>query len=214
MHVVLVGPPGAGKGTQAVMVAKELGVPHISTGDIFRQALKEGTPLGKKAKEYMDSGALVPDDIVVGIVKERLAMDDCRKGFILDGFPRTIPQAEALDYTLPELGMKLDRVVNLAVPDEKLVLRLTGRRVCRSCGANYHVIFNPPKKEGICDNCGGELYQRDDDREETVRNRLKVYYNQTQPLIDYYARRGIIVDVNGDQEMQQVLSDVIAAIRG
>ncbi len=208
MRVVLLGPPGAGKGTQAVVLSETLGVPHISTGDIFRQAVKTGTELGKKAKEYMDSGLLVPDAIVVGIVRERLTQSDCQNGFLLDGFPRTTEQAEALAASLLAMGTQLDAVVNIEVAEETLIQRLTGRRVCRSCGATYHVHFSPAKNPGACDKCGGELYQRDDDREETVRKRLQVYANQTQPLIAWYTERGLLQTVDGAKPVGEVLADI------
>ncbi|WP_432654132.1 adenylate kinase [Thermincola potens] len=210
---MIMGPPGAGKGTQAEVLVKELNITHISTGDMFRAAIKEGTEMGKKAKEYMDKGQLVPDEVVVGMVKDRLSQPDCEKGFLLDGFPRTIAQAEALSKTLDEMGIKLDGVINIEVPREKLLARLTGRRVCKSCGASYHVLFNPPEKEGVCNNCGGELYQRSDDNEETVNNRLDVYEEQTQPLIDYYKEKGLLININGDQPIDKVLADILAALR-
>lgn len=213
LNLLIMGPPGAGKGTQAEMLVKELNITHISTGDMFRAAIKEGTEMGKKAKEYMDKGQLVPDEVVVGMVKDRLSQPDCKNGFLLDGFPRTVAQAEALDATLKEMGIKLDGVINIEVPREKLVARLTGRRVCKSCGSSYHVVFNPPQKEGVCDNCGGELYQRSDDNEETVSSRLDVYEKQTQPLIEYYQKRGLLININGDQEINKVLQDILAAVR-
>ncbi|MDN5363319.1 MAG: adenylate kinase [Eubacteriales bacterium] len=213
MNLLIMGPPGAGKGTQAEMLVKELNITHISTGDMFRAAIKEGTEMGKKAKEYMDKGQLVPDEVVVGMVKDRLSQPDCKNGFLLDGFPRTVAQAEALDATLKEMGIKLDGVINIEVPREKIMVRLTGRRVCKSCGSSYHVVFNPPQKEGVCDNCGGELYQRSDDNEETVSNRLDVYEKQTQPLIEYYQKRGLLININGDQEINKVLQDILAAVR-
>ncbi|NLC77814.1 MAG: adenylate kinase [Clostridia bacterium] len=205
MNLLIMGPPGAGKGTQAETLTAKLSIPHISTGDMFRKAISDGTELGKKAKEYMDAGQLVPDEVTIGIVKERLSEEDCQKGFLLDGFPRTVPQAEALEGILRELGMELDAVLNVAVPDEKLVARLTGRRICRQCGASYHVLFNAPKKEGICDTCGGELYQRSDDSEETARNRLSVYHQNTAPLIDFYAKRGLLKEIDGDRPIPEVL---------
>lgn len=213
MHILLMGPPGAGKGTQAAELVKKYSIPHISTGDIFRAAVKEGTPLGRQAKEFMDAGQLVPDSVTIGIVKERLAKPDCREGFILDGFPRTLEQAAALDKTLVELGIKLDRVINISVPDDELVRRMTGRRICKGCGATYHVVFNPPKADS-CDKCGGQLFQRDDDREETVKKRLKVYQAQTQPLIDYYRNQGLYSEINGLQPIDDVLADVVASLRG
>lgn len=213
MNLLIMGPPGAGKGTQAEVLVKELQITHISTGDMFRAAIKEGTEMGLKAKEYMDAGKLVPDEVVVGMVKERLAKPDCQKGFLLDGFPRTIPQADSLSATLNQLGIKLDGVINVEVPRENLLERLTGRRICRSCGASFHVVFNSPKVEGKCDACGGELYQRDDDNAATVGNRLDVYEAQTQPLIDYYATSGVLMNINGDQEIQKVLADILAKLR-
>ncbi|HEX3032246.1 MAG TPA: adenylate kinase [Bacillota bacterium] len=212
MNLLIMGPPGAGKGTQAEVLVKELKITHISTGDMFRAAIKEGTEMGLKAKEYMDAGKLVPDEVVVGMVKERLAKPDCKNGFLLDGFPRTIPQADALGATLEQLGIKLDGVLNVAVPREKLMERLTGRRICKACGASYHVVFNPPKEADKCDSCGGELYQRDDDNEATVGNRLDVYEAQTQPLIDYYAKSGVLIQINGDQEIKKVLADILAKL--
>ncbi|AGL01455.1 adenylate kinase [Desulfoscipio gibsoniae] len=213
MKLLIMGPPGAGKGTQAEVLVKELNITHISTGDMFRAAIKEGTDMGKKAKEYMDKGALVPDEVVVGMVKDRLLKPDCAEGFLLDGFPRTLEQAKALDATLQEMGIKLDGVVNIAVPREKLMARLTGRRVCRGCGASYHVLFNKPAVEGKCNSCGGELYQRSDDNEEAVGNRLDVYEAQTQPLIDYYAAQGLLLNINGDQDIKKVLEDILASLK-
>lgn len=197
MKLILLGPPGAGKGTQAKMLTERFGIPQISTGDILRAAVKDGTPMGLKAKTFMDAGALVPDSVVVGIVQERLQKDDCRPGFILDGFPRTEAQADALGETLIALGKELDAVVSLVVDVEALVERLTGRRTCRQCGRGYHLRFDPPKRSGFCDACDGELYQRDDDREETIRHRLGVYAAQTSPLIAYYAARGQLRTVDG-----------------
>jgi adenylate kinase len=180
---------------------------------MLREAVKQGTEMGKKAKEYMDKGQLVPDSVIIGVVKERLAVPDCRVGFLLDGFPRTVPQAEALDQTLADLNIKLNAVININVPRERIVARLTGRRVCRSCGATYHVLYNKPKDEGKCDKCGGELYQRSDDTEQTVNNRLDVYEAQTQPLIDYYNRQGLVLNVNGDQAISGVLADIMGALK-
>jgi adenylate kinase len=212
LKLMIMGPPGAGKGTQAEVLVKELGITHISTGDMFRAAIKEGTEMGRKAKEYMDQGQLVPDEVVVGMVRDRLSQPDCAKGFLLDGFPRTLAQAEALSNTLDQMGIKLDGVINIDVPRERLMARLTGRRVCKGCGASYHVMFNPPKSEGVCNTCGGELYQRSDDNEETVGNRLDVYEAQTQPLIDYYKERGLLLNINGDQEIDKVLKEIMAAL--
>jgi adenylate kinase len=214
MIILFLGAPGAGKGTQASIIAKKLGIPHISTGDIFREAVSKGTELGKKAKEYMDRGELVPDEIVIGIVKERIVADDCKNGFVLDGFPRTVAQAEALDRVLSEIDRKIDYVLNIVVSEDGVVKRLTGRRTCKNCGAVYHVIFNPPQKEGVCDVCGGELYQRDDDKEETVRNRLQVYFEKTAPLIDYYRNKGVLVDINGEQTVDEVTKEIERVIRG
>lgn len=212
MRMVLLGPPGAGKGTQAVVLAEQLKIPHISTGDIFRKAVKEGTPLGQKAKSYMDAGLLVPDEVVVGIVQERLEMDDCIDGFILDGFPRTVAQADSLAEILKEKGQYIDAVVNIVVPEDILVQRLTGRRVCRNCGATYHVHFTPPAQAGICDKCGGELYQRDDDKEDTVRKRLAEYLDKTSPLIAYYQDKGILKNIDGAQSADAVLEEIRAVL--
>ena len=212
MKALLMGPPGAGKGTQAVILAEKLGIPHISTGDMFRKAVKEETALGLEAKRYMDSGQLVPDEVTIGIVRERLGAGDCAKGFLLDGFPRTVFQAEALDGIMKELGTKLDMALNIDVDAEALVGRITGRRMCRSCGTPYHVTFSPSKVQGVCDACGGELYQRDDDKEETVRKRLEVYSSQTLPLIEYYRKQGIIVDIDGNQPMEKVTEAILKAI--
>ncbi|MFZ3173229.1 MAG: adenylate kinase [Carboxydocellales bacterium] len=213
MKLLIMGPPGAGKGTQAEVMVKELNISHISTGDMFRAAIKEGTEMGKKAKEYMDAGQLVPDEVVVGMVKERLTIPDCQNGFLLDGFPRTLAQADALSATLDKMAIKLDGVINIDVPRARLMARLTGRRICRSCGASFHVEFNAPKQAGVCNSCGGELYQRDDDNEATVSSRLDVYEAQTQPLIDYYADKGQLINVNGDQDIKQVLQDILASLR-
>lgn len=213
MNLLIMGPPGAGKGTQAAEIVKELKIPHISTGDMLREAVKQGTEMGKKAKEYMDKGQLVPDEVIIGVVKERLGQPDCKVGFLLDGFPRTLPQAEALDQTLKEMGIKLDAVINIRVPREKIVDRITGRRVCRSCGDTYHVVNKPPKESGKCDKCGGELYQRSDDTAETVNKRLDVYEAQTQPLLDYYGKQGIVLDINGDQPINRVLEDILSALK-
>ncbi|CAM3648621.1 MULTISPECIES: adenylate kinase [Saccharibacillus] len=214
MNILFMGPPGAGKGTQAQVIVDAFGLPHISTGDAFRLAIKEGTPIGVKAKEYIDQGLLVPDDVTNGIVRERLSQPDCEKGFLLDGFPRTLLQAEALDTLLLESGRKLDHVINLNVDPEKLLVRITGRRICRTCGTTYHVIFNPPKQEGVCDKDGGELYQRPDDNEESVRTRLEEYASKTAPLIDYYANKGLLRQIDGDQEIGTVSEGILSVLRG
>ncbi|WP_457756274.1 adenylate kinase [Thermodesulfatator indicus] len=214
MNIVFLGPPGAGKGTQAKMIAEKFGIPQISTGDMFREHLSKGTELGKKAKEYMDKGALVPDEIVLGMVEERLKQPDCEKGFILDGFPRTVPQAEALDKLLEKLGKKIDYAILIDVPDEELVKRLTGRRTCKKCGMMYHVMFKPPKEEGKCDMCGGELYQRADDNEETVRNRLKVYHEQTEPIIEYYEKKGVLHRIDGMGSIDEIFNRIVKLLGG
>lgn len=213
MYILLMGPPGAGKGTQAEKLIREYGIPQISTGDMFRAAVKSGTALGKEAKSYMDKGALVPDSVTVGIVKERLAQDACKKGWILDGFPRTTAQASALDAILHDLGIQLTAVLDFNVNRDDLVKRVSGRLVCRQCGASFHKEFRPPKQEGVCDNCGGELYQRADDNEVTVRERLAVYDTSTKPLIDYYKVSGRYYEINGDQSMDKVFADVQAALK-
>ena len=204
MKIIMLGAPGAGKGTQAKMLAEKYGIPHISTGDIFRANIKNGTELGAKAKEYMDKGLLVPDELVVDLVKDRLQQDDCKNGFLLDGFPRTIFQAEKLDEFLSESNLKMDIVINLKVEKEALIKRLTGRRVCKDCGASYHIVNIPPKKEGVCDICGGELIQRKDDNIETVENRINVYEEQTAPLIGYYKEAGSLVDFDGEASLDEV----------
>ena len=212
MKIILMGPPGAGKGTQAEKLVELYQIPHISTGDMFRKAQKDGTELGLKAKEYMEQGQLVPDEVTVGIVRERLAEADCKDGFLLDGFPRTVQQADALDGILKDLGMALDRVINIEVDKAFLVDRLTGRRVCRTCGATFHVVNKAPKVEGVCDKCGGELYQRNDDKIETVRNRLDVYAAQTAPLIEYYQSKGVMSSIDGSKSMEDVLADIRSAL--
>lgn len=208
MNIIIMGPPGAGKGTQAALMIKEFDIPHISTGDMFRAAIKQGTELGREAKRVMDLGQLVPDEITIGIVKERLAEDDCKAGFLLDGFPRTVPQADALEQILSDLGRKLDAAVNVDVANEVLMARMVGRRICRQCGATYNIEFNKPKTDGKCDKCGGELYQRTDDSQETVANRLKVYSDQTAPLLAYYNERELLKTVDGDREMDKVFAAI------
>lgn len=208
------GLPGAGKGTQAEKIVEKYQIPHISTGDMFRQAIKEGTELGLKAKSFMDQGELVPDEVTIGIVRERLSKDDCKKGFLLDGFPRTVAQAEALESILSELNKKIDYVINIQVDTNILMDRLTGRRICKSCGATYHLVFNPPKVEGVCDKCGGELYQRHDDTAETVQNRLEVNMKQTQPLIDFYSAKGYLRNINGVQDINKVFEDINKLLGG
>ncbi|MDQ0063991.1 MULTISPECIES: adenylate kinase [Paenibacillus] len=214
MNILFMGPPGAGKGTQAERIVEEFSVPHISTGDAFRLAMKQGTAIGLKAKEYIDQGLLVPDEITNGIVKERLALDDCKNGFLLDGFPRTLQQAEALDGMLAELNRGIDHVVNLKVDRGLLLARLTGRRICKSCGSTYHVMFNPPKVEGICDKDGGELYQRSDDTEEKVGTRLDEYTSKTAPLLDYYSTKGLLREVDGEKDIEVVTSEIVSCLRG
>ena len=211
MNIILIGPPGSGKGTQAKMIVDRYKVLHVSTGDILRENVRNGTPLGVEAKEFMDAGKLVPDALLIDIIKDRLAKDDVKGGWMLDGYPRTIPQAEALDKILPALGQKINVVLNIDVPDEELVKRVTGRRMCK-CGATYHVSFNKPKVEGKCDACGGELYQRADDTEETVKQRLNAYHAQTQPLIDYYNKRGIVATVLGVGDIKAIFDKVAAAL--
>ena len=208
MKIIMLGAPGAGKGTQAKMIAEKYGLPHISTGDIFRANIKNGTELGKEAKEYMDKGLLVPDELTVRLLLDRVAQDDCKNGYVLDGFPRTIPQAEVLDEKLSELGERVDYAINVDVPDENIVNRMSGRRACLNCGATYHIVSIPPKKEGICDVCGSELVLRDDDRPETVQNRLKVYHEQTQPLIDFYEKKGVLRSVDGTLPMEEVFTAI------
>lgn len=208
MKIIMLGAPGAGKGTQAKMIAEKYSIPHISTGDIFRANIKNGTELGKEAKQYMDQGLLVPDELTVKILLDRVAQPDCANGYVLDGFPRTIPQAEVLDKALDELGDKIDFAINVEVPDENIIRRMGGRRACLSCGATYHIEHIPPKQEGVCDTCGKELVLRDDDKPETVQNRLEVYHNQTQPLIEFYNAKGVLRNVDGTVDMK----DVFAAI--
>ena len=215
MNLILLGGPGAGKGTQAKKLIDKFQIPQISTGDILRAAVKEGTEMGKKAKEYMDAGKLVPDEVVIGIIKDRLAQPDCKKGFILDGFPRTVPQAEALDKVLTALSSKIDHVVSIDVDEEALVTRLTGRRTCKNaaCGQMFHITFSPPKKEGICDKCGSELYQREDDKAETVKNRIRVYFEQTAPLIEYYRRKGVLAEIDGGKPIDEVTAKLLESVR-
>jgi len=208
MKIVMLGAPGAGKGTQAKMIAEKYGIPHESTGDIFRANIKNGTDLGKEAKTYMDKGELVPDELTVRILLDRVAQEDCKNGYVLDGFPRTIPQAEVLDTELTKLGEKIDYAINVEVPDENIIKRMSGRRACLSCGATYHIEHVPPKKEGICDKCGSELVLRDDDKEETVKNRLNVYHQQTQPLIDFYNNKKVLKEVDGTVDMKDVFKAI------
>ncbi|EJL8084593.1 adenylate kinase [Staphylococcus pseudintermedius] len=209
MNIILMGLPGAGKGTQASEIIKKYPIPHISTGDMFRKTIKDETELGKEAKSYMDRGELVPDEVTVGIVKERISEDDAKKGFLLDGFPRTIEQAEALNSILEELGRTIDAVVNIEVPEEELMNRLTGRRICETCGTTYHLVFNPPKVEGICDIDGGKLYQREDDNPETVANRLEVNVKQSKPILEFYNQKGLLKNIDGSKHIDEVTSDVI-----
>ncbi|MGD8192754.1 adenylate kinase [Brevibacillus ginsengisoli] len=214
MNIILMGLPGAGKGTQAERIVEEFKIPHISTGDMFRAAVKNETPLGLKAKSYMDQGHLVPDEVVIGIVRERLSKEDCEKGFLLDGFPRTVPQAEALTATLNDMGRTIDHVINIDVDREILIERLTGRWICPVCGSSYHTIFNPPQVAGICDKDGGKLYQREDDKIEVVAQRLDVNIAQTQPLVNYYSSQGLLRNVNGDQDINIVFSEIASLLRG
>lgn len=214
MNLVLMGLPGAGKGTQAEKIVDKYGIPHISTGDMFRAAMKEGTDLGLKAKAFMDEGALVPDEVTIGIVRERLSKEDCEKGFLLDGFPRTVPQAEALEGMLEGLGKKIDYVLNIEVDQSILMERLTGRRICKNCGATYHLVFNPPSSEGVCDRCGGELYQRADDNAETVQNRLDVNIKQSKPLLDFYSEKGYLRNIDGQREISEVFADIEELLGG
>ena len=209
MNIILMGLPGAGKGTQASEIVKKFPIPHISTGDMFRKAIKDETDLGKEAKSYMDRGELVPDEVTVGIVKERISEDDAKKGFLLDGFPRTIEQAEALNNIMSELDRNIDAVINIEVPEEELMNRLTGRRICEKCGTTYHLVFNPPKVDGICDIDGGKLYQREDDNPETVSNRLSVNVKQSKPILEYYNEKGVLKNIDGSKDIDEVTNDVI-----
>ena len=213
MRIIMLGAPGAGKGTQAKKIAARYSIPHISTGDIFRANIKNGTELGKKAKTYMDQGLLVPDELVVDLVVDRVNQEDCVNGYVLDGFPRTIPQAEALDKALTEMGQSIDYAINVEVPDENIVQRMSGRRACVSCGATYHIVYAPTAKENVCDACEGELILRDDDKPETVQKRLNVYHEQTQPLIDYYTEKDKLVEVDGTIDIEKVF-DAIVKILG
>jgi len=208
VNLILLGAPGSGKGTQAKFLVRKYSIPQISTGDLLREEVKAGTPLGRKAKEYMDKGLLVPDEVVVGMVEERLKKEDCKGGFILDGFPRTVAQADALGITLNRMNKSLSKVILVKVDEEELVRRLTGRRVCEKCGAGYHVMFDPPKTEGICDKCQGRLYQRDDDKESTIRNRLKVYNEQTAPLIEYYRKKNLLAEINGMGVIEEIFDRI------
>lgn len=214
MNLVLMGLPGAGKGTQAERIVEKYNIPHISTGDMFRAAMKEETELGLQAKSFIDKGELVPDEVTIGIVRERLGKNDCQKGFLLDGFPRTVAQADALEAILADLNRKIDYVINIEVNKDILMERLTGRRICKQCGATYHLVFNPPAVEGTCDKCGGELYQRADDNEETVANRLEVNLQQTQPLLDFYNQKGYLKNINGEQDINKVFIDVDQLLGG
>jgi adenylate kinase len=209
MNIILMGLPGAGKGTQASEIVKKFPIPHISTGDMFRKAIKDETDLGKEAKSYMDRGELVPDEVTVGIVKERISEDDAKKGFLLDGFPRTIDQAESLSQIMSELDREIDAVINIEVPEEELMNRLTGRRICEKCGTTYHLVFNPPKVDGICDIDGGKLYQREDDNPETVSNRLSVNVKQSKPILEYYNNKGVLKNIDGSKDIDEVTDDVI-----
>lgn len=209
MKIIMLGAPGAGKGTQAEMICEKYNIPHVSTGDIFRANIKNGTALGMEAKQYMDKGLLVPDELTVKILLDRVAQDDCKNGYVLDGFPRTIPQAEVLDKALTDLNDKVDFAINVDVPDENIINRMSGRRACVSCGATYHIEYAAPKKEGICDKCGAELILRNDDKPETVKNRLNVYHEQTQPLIEYYGKKGILKEVDGTKAMNDVFAAIV-----
>lgn len=209
MKIIMLGAPGAGKGTQAVKIAERFAIPHISTGDIFRSNIKNGTELGRQAKAYMDAGNLVPDSLTLALVMDRIGQDDCKNGYVFDGFPRTIPQAEALEEALEAAGQKIDYAINIEVPDENIVSRMGGRRVCPKCGASYHVAFAPPVTENICDRCGSPLIQRDDDKPETVSKRLGVYHQQTQPLIDFYQNRNCLARVDGTKDVEEVFRDIL-----
>ena len=212
MKIIMLGAPGAGKGTQAKQIAAKYSIPHISTGDIFRANIKNGTELGKKAKTFMDQGLLVPDELVVDLVVDRVNQEDCKNGYVLDGFPRTIPQAEALDRALAAMGQKIDYAIDVEVPDENIVNRMSGRRACVDCGATYHIVFNPTKVEGKCDACGADTVLRDDDKPETVQKRLAVYHEQTQPLIEYYDKQGILKSVDGTKPMDEVFSAIVGIL--
>ena len=212
MKIIMLGAPGAGQGTQAKKIAEKYDIPHISTGDIFRANIKEGTELGRKAKTYMDQGLLVPDELVVDLVVDRVGKDDASRGYVLDGFPRTIPQAEALDKALEAIGEKMDYAINVEVPDENIIKRMSGRRACVSCGATYHLEHIPPKKDGLCDTCGAELILRDDDKPETVKKRLDIYHEQTQPLIEYYTKKDILAEVDGTKDMAEVFDAIVKVL--
>ncbi len=212
MKIIMLGAPGAGKGTQAEMICEKYSLPHISTGDIFRANIKNGTELGMEAKKYMDQGLLVPDELTVKILLDRVAKDDCKNGYVLDGFPRTIPQAEVLDKALTELNDKVDYAINVDVPDENIINRMSGRRACVTCGATYHVVYAPTKTEGVCDKCGANLILRDDDKPETVKNRLDVYHKQTQPLIDFYSKKGVLKEVDGTKKMDEVFASIVSIL--
>ena len=214
MYILLMGPPGAGKGTQAEKLIEQYEIPHISTGVMFRSAVKQGTELGKEAKRYMDAGQLVPDEVTIGIVRESLSKPENQKGFILDGFPRTVEQAQALNQILDSLRISLNGVIDIFVPDDILAKRAIGRRICQACGATYHVTYNPPKVEGICSKCGGTLYQRDDDKEDTVIKRIEVYNKQTRPLIDYYSKQGVYVKIDGMQTINEVFENIVNSLDG
>lgn len=213
MKLILLGPPGAGKGTQAKRLVDKYSIPQISTGDMLRAAVREGTELGVTAKKYMDAGQLVPDSVVIGLIEERVAKPDCKAGFMLDGFPRTVGQADALKGVLDKMGLAIDHVISIEVPNEELVERLTGRRTCKACGAGFHIQFDPPKKAGVCDKCGNELYQRDDDKEETIRNRLKVYEDQTEPLIAYYKAAGLLRPIAGQGSIDDIFTRITSVLK-